>query len=216
MLRKTERHDVVGYWARFAAGTLPISYANSSRPPIVRKLQDDDLKVPGQPLPFGHCSIMVRRTQTKGGPIREISAVREGGSNNDAPRLVPAIGSLGREKVSAYHLAAVNQAYSKPFPGLNIPLLQSVSTDKKKDDASPDALTIMHLCGNKWCLEGTHLFVGRKKYNDGQVSCHRHLQMAGSVDLIDGFRRDYCPHAVKCWAVVYKDGLDEGRQIVWE
>ncbi|KAH7070817.1 hypothetical protein FB567DRAFT_422162, partial [Paraphoma chrysanthemicola] len=151
--------------------------------PQVRSLTHGDLLFPGQDLPFGHCAVLVRR-ERKGGAVVETPALREGGENNDSPRITGLEGltagnANGKSKIYAYHIAAAQRAYTHPEPGLTEALLRSVA--KNKTNSSTTTLTVMHLCGNKWCVEGSHLAVGSKKYNDQQTFCHRGLQSAISL-----------------------------------
>ena len=79
--------------------------------------------------------------------------------------------------------------------------LESVTQTKTKTDAV--AMTIMHLCGNKWCMNPGHFFVGTKVFNDDQCFCHRGLHNATSLAEYSAIQLCYCKHAPKCWALPY-------------
>ncbi len=86
--------------------------------------------------------------------------------------------------------------------------LEGVSRTKLAKEGNPEATTIMHLCGNKWCLEPGHYFVGTKRFNDDQAYCHRGLHKAGSRVEYEQIQSVYCKHDVKCWANPYKGEFD--------
>lgn len=147
--------------------------------------------------------------------------LREGGENNDAPRVTGLEGlnvarSSTKTKVYAYHIAAAHRAYTQPESGLTEDLLRSVAKDKTHQPSTTEPLTVMHLCGNKWCVEGSHLVVGRKKYNDQQTACHRGLQSALSSDEVAQIQAAYCRHSVKCWTVVYGGDYSSVGGHEWE
>ena len=181
-------------------------------------MTDGDLLFPGQSLPAGHCAVLVRR-ERKGGVVVEKPATREGGENNDSPRVTGLEGlnagnANAKTKVYAYHIAAAQRAYTHPEPGLNEALLRSVA--KEKTNSATTTLTVMHLCGNKWCVEASHLVVGSKRYNDQQTSCHRGLQSATSLAEVEQVQDGYCRHTVKCWTVVYRGDYNEAGAHEWE
>lgn len=156
--------------------------------------------------------------------MSELPARREGGDNNDAPRVTGLEGldvASGKEsaktKVYAYHVAAAHRAYTQPESGLTEDLLRSVARDKSLAPfTTMEPLTIMHLCGNKWCVEGSHLVVGRKRYNDQQTACHRGLQSASSLSEVAQIQAAYCHHTVKCWTVVYRGDYNESDRHEWD
>lgn len=66
-------------------GNLPEPVArNQSLTPRIRSLTAADLAFP-QPVPFGHCKVLVTRTKRAGSVIEEVK-LTEGGTNNDSPR----------------------------------------------------------------------------------------------------------------------------------
>jgi hypothetical protein len=213
------QQDVEAFWQAIQPGVPTGISSNASLPPIVRQLNDGDLAYPGQPLPFGHCSVLMRRTRRQG-VVAEMPALREGGDNNDSPRVtglegLNVSGESKKTKLYAYHIAAARQAYTNPHSGLTEDLLRSVARDKSARSSSAP-LTVMHLCGNKWCMEGKHMVVGRKRYNDQQTACHRGLQSATCSEDADQIRAVYCRHTIKCWTVVYQGDYNEAGAHDWE
>jgi hypothetical protein len=223
LVMTASRAAVATYWASIQPGAPVGNVSNASLPPVVRQLGDGDLAFPGQQLPFGHCSILMRRTRRRGA-VSESPALRDGGDNNDSPRVTGVEGldvhgsiTSAKTKVYAYHIAAAHRAYTSPESGLTEALLRSVARDKSSlpsNTAKP--LTVMHLCGNKWCVEGGHLVVGRKSYNDQQTACHRGLQSATTSAEVDQIWASYCRHTVKCWTVVYRGDYSEAGSHEWE
>jgi hypothetical protein len=189
--------------AQLMAGIGP-GNGNQSLPPIVRPLTDDNLLFPQQ-LPHGHCWALWTRTMA-GGVQEERLKLREGGLNNDAPRTSNLDGVDGKTYI--YHVLAVAHATTNPSTHLNMELLSRVSQGKQEDGA----LTILHLCGHKWCMNPQHLAVGTKRYNDEQVHCHRGLQSAVSAEDIASVRAYYCRHSVKCWSIVYSHPFQDEFQ----
>jgi hypothetical protein len=87
--------------------------------------------------------------------------------------------------------------------------LMAVSKSKTEVKANGEkALTIMHLCGNKWCLEASHYHVGTKAFNDNQVHCHFGLHSAATLEEYLQIQASYCKHEPKCWALPYEGALD--------
>lgn len=82
--------------------------------------------------------------------------------------------------------------------------LKSVSPSKTLVDAK----TVLHWCGNKWCCNPGHFYVGSKVYNDEQTSCHKGLHNAESVEQYLGIQASYCKHVPKCWALPYGGAFD--------
>ena len=78
-------------------------------------------------------------------------------------------------------------------------------TKSKRDSGST---TIMHLCGNKWCFNPRHFFVGSKVFNDEQAYCHKGLHNAMTLQQYLAIREAYCGHDVKCWAMPYGGSFD--------
>jgi hypothetical protein len=83
--------------------------------------------------------------------------------------------------------------------------LESVS-QSKKNDAS--AKSVMHLCGNKWCMNSGHYFVGSKIFNEQQAFCHKGLHNANTLQEYLGIQHSYCKHQPKCWAIPYGGEFD--------
>jgi hypothetical protein len=139
--------------------------------------------------------------------------------NNDSLRATGLAGLNGKNnektKLHAYHIATTHRAYTCPETGHSADLLHSVS-QTKKSSSNTETLTIMHLCGKKWCVNGAHLFVGRKKYNDQQTACHHGLQSQTSQDDIAKIQELYCKHSTKCWTIVYKVEYSEVEAHEWE
>lgn len=153
--------------------------------------------------------------------MSEAPALREGGDNNDSPRVtgmegLRVSGDSKKTKIYVYHIAAAQRAYTSPESGLTVDLLRSVAKDKSCRPSTTEPLTIMHLCGNKWCVEGAHLVVGRKSYNDQQTACHRGLQSSKSSVEIAQIQASYCRHSVKCWTVVYRGDYNEAGAHQWQ
>lgn len=73
---------------------------------------------------------------------------------------------------------------------------------------SAKALTLMHLCRNKWCLEAAHYFVGTKVFNDNQVHCHFGLHSSETLEEYLAVQASFCKHKPKCWALPYSGVLD--------
>lgn len=84
--------------------------------------------------------------------------------------------------------------------------LEAISASKSKS-VNPTS-SLLHLCGNKWCMNPGHFFIGSKLFNDEQASCHKGLHNAASLDDYTGIREHYCKHEPKCWAMVYSGELD--------
>ena len=83
--------------------------------------------------------------------------------------------------------------------------LRAVSQDKR--DGSP--VTIVHLCGHKWCMNENHLDIKSKRYNDEQYSCHRGLQSAKGQNEYLQVQNGYCKHAEKCWTIAYQGQFED-------
>lgn len=99
-----------------------------------------------------------------------------------------------------YHILAAHRARTAPSPRLNVALLETVSQQKPRGQTP---MTILHLCGHKWCMNADHLAVGTKRLNDEQTCCHRGLQSAESQEAYNLVERAYCRHIPHCWTVVY-------------
>jgi len=208
LVMSAPRAAIATFWQSIQPGAPVGIVSNACLPPVVRQLNNRDLAFSGQTLPFGHCSVLMRRTRRQG-VVTESPALREGGDNNDSPRVTGLKGLIVagkttsmQTKVYAYHIAAAHRAYTQPESGLTEDLLRSVAKDKSRLSTEP--LTIMHLCGNKWCVEGSHLVIGRKKYNDQQTACHRGLQSSLNSVEVAQIQAVYCRHTTKCWTVVYR------------
>jgi hypothetical protein len=76
--------------------------------------------------------------------------------------------------------------------------LESVTQTKSKTDVATKS--IMHLCGNKWCMNSGHYFVGTKIFNDEQSFCHKGLHNAITLQEYLSIQLCYCKHTPKCWA----------------
>ena len=220
LVMRVPRTAVLKYWQSIQPGAPAGIPTNASLPPVVRKMNDGDLTFFGQQLPFGHCSVLMRRARKKG-IVTESPALREGGDNDDAPRVtgldgLSTSGDSRKIKIYAYHIAAAQKAYTSPESGLSEDLLRSVAKDKTKLASTTKPLTVMHLCGNKWCVEGAHLVIGSKRYNEQQTACHRGLQSSSSSDQVAQIQASYCQHTVKCWTVVYKGDYNGARAHMWE
>lgn len=79
--------------------------------------------------------------------------------------------------------------------------MATISQDKK---TGPATLTILHLCGHKWCMNGDHLAIGTKVLNDQQTACHRGLQSASTAAQYGAIQENYCQHPQKCWTICYQ------------
>ncbi|KAL8827353.1 MAG: hypothetical protein Q9170_007049 [Blastenia crenularia] len=113
------------------------------------------------------------------------------------PRLI--IPGTGK-KLYAYHILAAYAAYTDVNSNFTIPKLEAVSPDKIEDSA----LTIVHHCGHKWCVNIQHLDIKTKRYNDEQVGCHRGLQSATDQGEYETVHEIYCRHPEKCWSIAYE------------
>ncbi|PWY97040.1 hypothetical protein BCV70DRAFT_208895 [Testicularia cyperi] len=53
----------------------------------------------------------------------------------------------------------------------------------KQEKATPYAklFTIMYLCGNRWCMNVDHYYIGSKQYNNKQTACHQGLQLVNTI-----------------------------------
>lgn len=185
---------ILSFYA-LVTGKLPEpKSSNQSLSPRIRALTDAHLAYP-QVLKHGHCMALFTRTKVKE-QVREEIKLKEGGSNNDSPRItlndVPG-------KVYIYHILAAYKAYTTPTPTLNLDRLALVTQDKKLDNA----LTILHLCGHKWCMNPSHYDIGSKKLNDQQTYCHRFLQSATSTSEYEA-TQELCRHKKKCWSIAYR------------
>jgi len=193
--------DSVREYISMISGNGPAAPASSKRKnqyllPQVRPLVDSDLKFP-QGLDLGHCRALWARKVGVGGVVEEFLKLKEGGANNDSPRVV--FPGLDGKKVYLYHLVAVDRARALPSPRLSLDLLKQVSQDKSELCAK----TILHLCGHKWCLAPDHFAVGSKVLNDEQTACHRFLQSAESLDEYNLIQQFCCRHTPKCWTNIY-------------
>lgn len=81
--------------------------------------------------------------------------------------------------------------------------LESCSQSKTARSGSAPK-TIMHLCGNKFCMNPKHFFVGPKIYNDEQAFCHKGLHNACSLVEYLAIQTCYCKHVPVCWAMPYR------------
>ena len=117
---------------------------------------------------------------------------------------------LPGRKVYIYHIIAANRARTAPSPQLNLALLETVSQSKPQGQTP---MTILHLCGHKWCMYAFHYAIGTKRLNDEQTSCHRGLQSAQTRESYDLVERAYCQHTPRCWTVVYKAPYQD--EICW-
>jgi len=209
LVMQCTRATIKAFWDSMQEeAPLPERQRNSALPPFVRQLSDEHLEMPSETLPFGHCKFVMRRTYIEE-ELVETPAIREGGGNNDAPRVtMPNFCEnsmqIKKSKVYAYHIAAAHRAHFNLKPDLNLPLLQSVAQNK----LGSNAYTIMHLCGNKWCVESDHLSVGTKIHNEQQTACHRGLQSATPHDG-PATSQGYCRHTIRCWTVLYKGRFKE-------
>ncbi len=180
----------------------------------IRSLTDADLAYPGQATivkKYGHCKYWM--TREKDGPrVVETPKLIEGGTNNDAPRVTFSFpGMKTGTKYYIYHVVALDAALSGRNPHLSKSKLEAVS--KLKNEA--DALTVVHLCGHKWCLNSDHYRIRTKRYNDQQVFCHFGLQSAVDQREFKVMRDFYCKHLPnKCWTVNYSGDFASGH--VWE
>jgi homing endonuclease-like protein len=179
---------------------------NQNLTPVLRSLADTDLKFP-QGLDHGHCRALWVRKAGIGGKVVESLKLKEGGGNNDSPRVV--CPGLDGKKIYLYHLVVVDEASRSPSPRLSLDLLAGVSQQK----AELCAKTILHLCGHKWCTEPSHFAVGSKMLNDEQTSCHRILQSAETQEEYETIQRVACRHMPKCWTVLYSGEFAD--QVGW-
>lgn len=93
--------------------------------------------------------------------------------------------------------------------------LMAISKTKTEVGANGEkALTLMHLCGNKWCLEAGHYFVGTKAFNDNQVHCHFGLHSVETLEEYLQVQASFCKHEPKCWALPYSGVLDTTAKFV--
>ena len=173
--------------------------SNQSLPPRTRSLTNDDLAFP-QTLPFGHCMVYIDRKRTRA-TIQETIKLLEGGTNNDSPRTSLLAGTSGK-KVYCYHILAAYRAYNDPTPTFNLDRLRRVAQNKSNKEGTQH-LTILHLCGHKWCMNMDHLAIGTKVLNDEQTACHRGLQAAQTPQDLEAVSWAYCRHPTKCWTCVY-------------
>lgn len=83
-----------------------INSGNQYLSPIVRYLEENDLKFP-QDLPHGHCRVLFIRRKIKGGSIMESVKLVEGGNkaNTDHPRFM-----VDKVKIPVYHLVIRHKA----------------------------------------------------------------------------------------------------------
>ena len=180
----------------------------------IRTLSDIDLAYPGQgsfTKKYGHCKYWMTR-EKKGGNIAETPKLIEGGTNNDAPRVVFNFPGITKgTKFYIYHVIAMEAALSGRNHHLSKIKLEAVS--KQKNEV--DALTVVHLCGHKWCLNADHYRIRAKRYNDQQVFCHFGLQSAADHRELKTIRDFYCKHSPnKCWTINYQGLFASDHQ--WE
>lgn len=169
----------------------------------IHPLSDEDLHIPVQ-HEFGHCWIYEQRLKTPNNQIVKKVKLLEGGTN-DAPRWM-----YGSRKIPIYHILARVSAYKtdnnpdflRPTTFSERDLLQVSPT---KANTGPEVYTLMHLCGNKWCMNHQHYHIGKKRYNDQQTSCHLGLHNVDTEQQYKMIQQNYCKHAKKCWANVYSE-----------
>lgn len=163
----------------------------------ITTLSNSDLSFQESPCNLTHCSYYEQTISVKG-INSQIKKLVEGGANNDAPRFM-----LNKTKYYIYHILARVGAYRNEttFSSYDI----SQVTQEKRE---LNALTIMHLCGNKWCMNYRHYYIGSKQYNDQQSMCHFGLQNSTNQENYDSIQRHYCKHIPKCNANVYKAPLN--------
>jgi hypothetical protein len=199
--------------------------SNQNLSPTIRPLTNTDLAFDGQSLVHGHCSALWTRRRKRTGGIEEALKLKEGGGNNDSPRYVLAActhfqnaGSPGdtrvvvkgiNGKVYAYHLLLAHRAYTNPSDLVNPDRLALLTQEK----SNADPLTVLHLCGHKWCLNADHLAIGSKRLNDEQTACHRLLQSATNLEELALLQRIGCHHPIPCWTIRYRGDFEDRH--VW-
>jgi len=62
-------------------------------------------------------------------------------------------------------------------------------------------LTISHVCGSRFCLNGTHMVLEAKQVNDKRVHCHVFLAYVTDASKRHVLAQDHCPHSPKCYSV---------------
>lgn len=216
------------------SGSAPGTGKNSALPGRLDVVSEGHLKFSVPDLEtLGLCWSYSTRTQSPKSSAIEVEVkLLEGGGNHDSPRW-----QHDKKKHYIYHIMALYAAQcseaavmteaigAKGSKTLSLPIdlkysvddLARVSASKSKKGV----LTILHLCGNKWCCFPGHYFVGSKIYNDEQTACHKGLHNALSLEEYLQIQACYCKHEPKCWALPYagiynltpgfcKTGLDVG------
>jgi Zinc-binding loop region of homing endonuclease len=229
-LEESVVETVVSQWL---SGNAAGSGANSSLPGAIRPVPRSSLKFTSPEVDkFGDCWAYFTRTKVAG-MITEKLKIQEAGGNNDAPRW-----TAGKIKYYMYHVMALHAArvighgvtvqkttqttISSFFTGaaatntgrlalpnqllFTIEDLESVQQSKVKWTTLPK--TVMHLCGNKWCMNPRHFFIGLKVFNDEQAYCHKGLHNVSSLAEYLMVQSCYCKHVPKCWGLCYSGELD--------
>lgn len=203
LVTEIHKSDVLRLAQEYRGDTLPLVVPKNTtirQYACICQLTDADLLFPGQTaaVKYGHCKYWVVREEKQPGSFTETPKLVEGGTNNDAPRVQP---RGMTKKVYIYHLLAYDAAL-RGDKHLTEAKLNAVSRSKKEDQA----LTIVHLCGHKWCLNTDHYRVRAKKYNDEQEYCHFGLQKAADPQKLDMIRYWYCGHRpIACWTINYRE-----------
>ncbi|SPQ96450.1 unnamed protein product (mitochondrion) [Plasmodiophora brassicae] len=175
-------------WLRLPTDSVP-ARVNQYAPALMSVVPDADML-------FGNHTSTCRLLHQGG-----VAKLLEGGSNNDSPRI-----TIRGVKYYAYHIVArvACELYRRdPVVNLAPAFTQTDLAALKQVKGSDTDQTLMHLCGNKWCLNAQHYFVGTKRYNDTQTHCHFGLFNAASDNDYDMIVQHYCKHSPKCFANVY-------------
>lgn len=115
----------------------------------------------------------------------------------------------GTTKKALFHALLLDNARFPPkntIPVVTVDRLAQVTPFKQEDNA----LTVLHLCGHKWCMNVNHYQVGYKLFNEQQVYCHHFLHNSTTAEEYEEARK-LCDHRRKCWTNVYTGALNDGK-----
>lgn len=160
-------------------------------------MTDQQCIIPLQEPAFDHCKVLYQFVK-EDNVITEKPVLTSDFKGHDSPRV-----TVHREKVYCYHIVA-RVAAEKNISGLYFTLDDLMSLHPEKSTRyDAEIMSLMHLCGNKWCVNCRHYYVGTKVYNDQQAACHFGLHNALTPENYHAIQDHYCKHSVKCWANLY-------------
>ncbi|PWY96872.1 hypothetical protein BCV70DRAFT_209043 [Testicularia cyperi] len=125
----------------------------------------------------GHCKNLFTQMRSSTGTQEEVKLSERGETSHNAPKT----GNLIlKKKVFIYHVLAAHKAYMATDPS-SLTVEQLWQYKQEKATPSAKLFTIMHLCGNRWCMNVDHYYISSKQYNNKQTACHWGLQLVNTI-----------------------------------